>query len=187
VNTETMTVIQTDRLTLRPWAPGDLDALAAIFAEQAVWRFPFGRGLDREATEQFIARQISHQVAHGFGLWAAELNTDRCLIGYIGLAVPTWLPEVLPAVEVGWRLHPDHWGRGLATEGGRAALEYGFDRTGLDRIISIYDPKNVASGRVMEKLGMRPWRRATDPVRSNVLAVHELNRQEWAGSGRTSG
>lgn len=63
-----MTVIQTDRLTLRPWAPGDIDALAAVFAEKAVWWFPFRRGLDREATEQFIARQIRHQEAHGFGL-----------------------------------------------------------------------------------------------------------------------
>jgi RimJ/RimL family protein N-acetyltransferase len=76
-------------LTLRPWAPSDLDALAPIFAEEAFWWFPFGRGLDREATEQFIARQISHHEAHGFGLWAAELNTDRWLIGFIGLAVPT--------------------------------------------------------------------------------------------------
>ena len=179
---ETVTVIQTDRLTLRPWAPRDIDALAPIFADKAVWCFPFGRGLDREATDQFIARQISHQEAHGFGLWAAELNTDRRLIGFIGLAVPTWLPEVLPAVEVGWRLHPDHWGQELATEGGRASLKYGFDRIGLDRIISIYDPENVASGRVMEKLGMRPWLRMTDPERGNLLAVYESTRRGWAGS-----
>lgn len=90
---------------------------------------------------------------------------------------------MLPTVEVGWRLHPDHWGVGLATEGGRASLEYAFDRVGLDRVISIYDPENVASGRVMAKLGMRPWRRTTDPARGNVLAVYELTRQEWADSG----
>jgi RimJ/RimL family protein N-acetyltransferase len=183
VSPRPVTVIETDRLTLRAWAQRDLDVLARIFAEEAVWWFPFGRGLDREATDRFIARQISHQEEHGFGLWAAELNTDRRLIGFIGLAVPTWLPEVLPAVEVGWRLHPDHWGQGLATEGGRASLEYGFDRIGLDRIISIYDPENVASGRVMEKLGMRPWRRTTDPERGNVLAVYESTRGEWAAGG----
>jgi len=59
-------------------------------------------------------------------MWAAELKDDARLVGFIGLAVPRWLPEVLPAVELGWRLHPDEWGRGLATEGGRAALRYGL-------------------------------------------------------------
>jgi RimJ/RimL family protein N-acetyltransferase len=113
--------------------------------------------------------------AHGFGLWAAQLNPDRLLTGFVGLSVPAWLPEVMPAVEVGWRLHPDHWGQGLATEGGRASIEYGFDRIGLDLIISIYYPRNAASGRVMQKLGMRPWRRTIDPSAAAV-AVHELTR-----------
>ncbi|MDQ6948173.1 MAG: GNAT family N-acetyltransferase [Actinomycetota bacterium] len=176
-----MTVIRTDRLTLRPWSLDDIDALTPIFADEAVWWFPFGGGLDHEATEQFVARQISHQETHGFGLWAAELTAVHSLIGFVGLAVPTWLPEVMPAVEVGWRLHPDHWGQGLATEAGRASVEYGLDRVGLDRIIGIYDPRNGASGRVMEKLGMRPWLRTTDPERGNELAVYELTREEWTG------
>jgi RimJ/RimL family protein N-acetyltransferase len=55
-----------------------------------------------------------------------------------------------------------------------------LDRIGLDRVISVYDPENIASGRVMEKQGMRPWRRTTDPARGNVLHVYELARQTWA-------
>jgi RimJ/RimL family protein N-acetyltransferase len=112
-------------------------------------------------------------------MWAAELRGEHELIGMIGLAVPAWLPAVLPAVEVGWRLHPDWWGRGLATEGGRASLEYGFDVVRLDRIISIFKPENVASGRVMAKLGMRDCLVTEDPVMGGTLQVREITRHQW--------
>lgn len=76
------------------------------------------------------------------------------MIGFIGLSVPGFLPAVLPAVEVGWRLARDVWGQGLATEGGRASIQHGFGALGLDRIVSIIHPHNVASRRVAEKLDM---------------------------------
>lgn len=112
-------------------------------------------------------------------MWAAELKAVHALIGYVGLAIPTWLPQVLPAVEVGWRLHPDHWGKGLATEGGRASLRHGFVELHLDRIIGIYHPSNVASRRVMEKLGMRPCLRTKEPEQGHEVAVYEMNREDW--------
>jgi RimJ/RimL family protein N-acetyltransferase len=146
--------VETERLVLRPWAEDDLDALAAIFADPAFWHFPFRRSLTREETEQFIARQLDHWATNGFGCWAVELKTDGSLAGYVGLSIPTWLPQVLPAVEVGWRLRPDLWGKGLATEGGRASLSYGYEALGLDRIIALVMPDNVASLRVAAKLGM---------------------------------
>lgn len=174
-----MTTVETERLRLRGWAADDLDALAAIFAEPAFWHHPFGRGLSRDETERFIDRQLDGWATQGFGLWAAELREEGVLIGFIGLTVPQWLPEVLPAVEVGWRLHPAHWGRGLATEGGRASLEYGFEALGLDRIISIFTPANVASGRVMDKLGMTPFLTTTDPERDIPLEVRAITRGVW--------
>ena len=174
-----MSTVETERLILRPWTADDGDALAAIFAHPAVWWYPFGRGLSREASDRLLDRQLRHWETHGFGLWAAELKGEGTLIGYIGLAVPDWLPEVLPAVEVGWRLHPDHWGMGLATEGGRASLRYGFEALGLDRIIAIVQPANTASGRVVEKLGFRHWRSTRDPERGVDLEVHEMTRADW--------
>ncbi|MFN2606343.1 MAG: GNAT family N-acetyltransferase [Acidimicrobiales bacterium] len=174
-----MAAVETERLTLRPWSPADIDDLAAVFAEPAVWRYPFERGLSRLESEEFLHRQLEHWAANGFGSWVAELKADRRLIGYIGLAIPSWLPHVLPAVEVGWRLHPDYWGRGLATEGGRASLRYGFQTLGLDRIISIFTPDNIVSGRVMEKLGMRDCLATTDAARGVRLLVREINRSEW--------
>ena len=174
-----MSTVETERLVLRPWLSSDIDALAAIFAEPAVWRYPFGRGFSRAESEQFLDRQLEHWETFGFGSWAVELKAEERLIGYIGLSVPRWLPEVLPAVEVGWRLHPDCWGRGLATEGGRASLGHGFEVLELDRIISIFVPDNVASGRVMEKLGMHDWRTVTDPTWGFRLSVYEVTQVDW--------
>lgn len=172
--------METERLVLRRWRADDAEALAAVFAEPAVWRYPVGRGLSRQETDNFLDRQHSHWTRYGFGLWAAEGKADGRLIGFIGLAVPEWLPEVLPAVEVGYRLHPEYWGKGLATEGGRASLEHGFETLGLDRIIGIFMPENVASGRVMDKLGLREWRTTSDPRRGVTLTVREITRDEWS-------
>ena len=168
--------METERLVLRRWSTDDVDALAAVFAEPAFWHFPFRRGFTRDETEQFVERQLEHWATHGFGMWAVELKADGRLAGYTGLAIPTWLPQVLPAVEVGWRLHPDHWGRGLATEGGAASLRYGFEKLGLDRIIAIAMPDNVASLRVMAKLGMVEALQTWDDERNVPQVVYEVMR-----------
>ena len=172
-------VLDAGSLRLRPWRPDDLDALADIFAIPAVSWFPVGRGMTREESRRFLDRHVGHWDTHGFGSWAVELREEPGLIGYMGLATVDWLPPVMPAVEVGWRLHLDHWGRGLATEGGRASLGYGFERVGLDRIISIFIPENVASGRVMSKLGMQPFLTTTDPSFGRPLEARELTESAW--------
>ncbi|HUR22533.1 MAG TPA: GNAT family N-acetyltransferase [Acidimicrobiales bacterium] len=177
-----MSAVETERLVLRPWTEDDAEPLAAIFAEPAFWHYPFRRGFTRQETEQFLERQFEHWAEHGFGSWAAELKEGRRLIGYIGLAQPTWLPQVMPAVEVGWRLHPEHWGRGLATEGGRASLRYGFDALALERIIAIVMPENAASRRVMAKLGMVQVSSTRDANRDVPLEIHEITRVTWAAT-----
>ena len=171
--------METERLVLRPWRLDDIEALSVLFAEPAVWWYPFGRGLTREESERFLDRQIRHWGTHGFGMWAAELIGEKELVGYIGLAVPEWLPEVLPAVEVGWRLHPRYWGRGLATEGGRASLRYGFEILRLDRVISIFMPDNVASRGVMAKLGMHHCLTTSGPGLGITVDVWEISLDEW--------
>ena len=100
------------------------------------------------------------------------------LVGWAGLAVPHFLPQILPAVEVGWRLSGAARGRGFATEAGAAAVEFGFTSGGLERIVSIYEPENTASGRVMEKLGFTPWITTTGS-RGEELVVTELRRARW--------
>jgi RimJ/RimL family protein N-acetyltransferase len=170
-----MDEVCTERLRLRRFRAGDGEAYAAINADPLVVRY-LGGEIDRGASDAQLARIMAHWDEHGFGLWAAELRDDGRMIGFVGLSIPGFLPAVLPAVEVGWRLASDVWGRGLATEGGRAAVEWGFGGLGLDRIISIIDPQNIASLRVAEKLGMRPGRDEVHPASGRPLRVYELDR-----------
>jgi RimJ/RimL family protein N-acetyltransferase len=174
--------ILTSRLRLRRWSLDDVGPLSEVFAKPPVWEFPFGRGFSAEETEVFLAHRIAEQATGGWAESAVELRESGRLIGYIGLAEPHFLPEVMPAVEIGWRLDPLVWGRGLATEGARAALDRGFSSPELDEVVSIYQPANVASERVMKRLGMRFDRDTVHPTRAVALRVYRLTRADWEKS-----
>lgn len=171
--------LQTERLLLRRWYASDFEALCTVFAKPEVWWYPDQRGRTADETRTFLDRRIDLWDTRGWSQWAVVHRDDDRLIGFLGLEPPTFLPEVMPTVEVGWRLDPDYWGAGLATEGGRAALTFGFETLELDEIVSIYEPDNVASGRVMEHLGMRPERDTVHPALGVPLRVYRLGRTEW--------
>jgi RimJ/RimL family protein N-acetyltransferase len=178
--------VTTGRLRLRRFEQDDLDALAAVFAKREVWEYPLGRGCNRDETASFITNQRDHWDACGFGLWlVVERASDR-VIGYAGLSVPMFLPEILPAVEVGWRFDPDVWGNGYATESARAALSMAFTTLGLATVCSVPQVGNLASVRVAERIGMHQERVATIPAneRRDELqgALFWLTSREWAAS-----
>jgi RimJ/RimL family protein N-acetyltransferase len=163
----------TERLVLRPLTLDDGDELAVLHAEESFWRYPFGRGWTRAETESFLQRQIERYRDPGIALSAVVVGETGELAGWAGLSIPTFLPEILPAVEVGWRLGEAYRGRGFATEAGAAWVEHGFGELGLDSIVSIYQPENVASGAVMRRLGFTLERETTHPalgVRLHVMA-----------------
>ena len=110
--------------------------------------------LEPDATDRMIERIERHFEHHGFGLFAAELRHDQTFVGFIGLAVPGFDAPFMPSVEIGWRLDAGHWGKGLATEGAREVLRYGFEEARLAGVVSFTVPVNIRSRRVMEKLGM---------------------------------
>jgi len=150
--------VETERLLLRRWHADDAGALAAINADPEVMRY-IGRGavLGRGLSDDLLWRFEREWRERGFGLWALEeLDAPGELIGFCGLTVPMFLPELLPAVEVGWRLARGAWGRGLATEAARAALVFGFEEHAMAEIVAIVQPENERSLRVAEKLGMTP-------------------------------
>jgi RimJ/RimL family protein N-acetyltransferase len=178
----TIPILTTERLVLRPFTQSDLDALAPLHAEESFWWYPLRRGMTTEETAGFLERVIARYDEDGFGLEAVIERSTGDLIGWAGLAVPHFLPEVLPSVEVGWRLAPSARGRGLATEAGAAAVRYGFTDGGLSRIVSIYEPENVASGKVMERLGFTRFL-TTKGSRGEVLDVTELTLAGWEARG----
>jgi RimJ/RimL family protein N-acetyltransferase len=110
--------------------------------------------LDRAASDALADRFAARLAEHGWGLWAVEVLGGDPFVGSVGLNSPTFEAPFMPAVEVGWRLLPEHWGNGYATEAARAAVRFGFDRLGLDEIVSFTTTVNEPSRRVMERLGM---------------------------------
>ncbi|HEV2685845.1 MAG TPA: GNAT family N-acetyltransferase [Actinomycetota bacterium] len=180
-------MIETERLLLRRFTMDDLDDLAAIFAKPEVFWYPAKRGYSREETAEMLQKRfIDRWDEQDFGLFAVIRRSDERLLGYTGLAIPYFLPEVLPAVELGYRYDPDAWGRGYATEASASSLDYGFDTVGLDRIIAIYHPENVRSGDVMRRLGMKVERDTVHPTDGDPLRVYEIFRDEWRARGRRS-
>jgi RimJ/RimL family protein N-acetyltransferase len=171
--------LETERLLLRPWrAAEDLDALAAMNADAEVMRWVApNRPLSRAESADLLDRIVRHWDEHGFGLWAVEPRDGGAgCIGFAGLAIPSFLPAVLPAVEVGWRLAPAWWGRGYATEAARASVEFGFERLGLRAIVSIIDEHNARSLAVARRLGMRRGADRLHPVTRRRVRVMELGR-----------
>lgn len=145
-------MIETDRLILRPWRDDDRAAFAAINADPhvAVW---LGGVRSPAETEAQIARIDAHIARHGYGFWAAERKADRRLVGMIGLKFSEETPPG-PGVELGWRLARDCWGQGLATEGARAAMTWGFANLGAPEITAFTASGNRASQAVMTRIGM---------------------------------
>jgi RimJ/RimL family protein N-acetyltransferase len=173
-------VIETERLLLREWRPADAEPFAALNADPEVTRFLRGP-MTRAESDELLGRIRAHWDQHGFGLYAMELKQTGALAGFVGLAIPSFLPEVLPAVEVGWRLARQHWGSGYATEGARASMGHAFGELALRQVISIIDPGNAASIRVAERLGMQRGRDRIHPQTRVRLAIYAKNAED-AGS-----
>jgi RimJ/RimL family protein N-acetyltransferase len=172
--------LKTSRLLLRPFTDDDLISLTRLQAEESFWWFPLRRAMTAEESESFLARVMSNYDSDSEPSQHAviELSTGA-LAGWGGLSVPHFLPEVLPAVEITWRLGTAFRGRGYATELGTAALQWGFSTLELDEIIAIFEPENVASGKVMDRLGFGIGRPMVDPTRGLPLLVRSLSAREF--------
>ncbi|MFI1971242.1 GNAT family N-acetyltransferase [Streptomyces cinnamoneus] len=167
--------LRTPRLTLRRWREDDIVPMAAINSDPEVMRW-IGDGSvrDRSQTEAGIVAWEREWEERGVGLFAVEERTSRQLVGFAGLSEPVFLPEILPAMEIGWRFGRPYWGRGLATEAARAALDFALRDRGLGRVVSVCAPGNVASERIMRKLGMRRERETAHPLHGVPLRVHVI-------------
>ena len=145
--------IFTARLRLRRWRPEDRVAFAALNADARVMEH-FPKCLDRAESDAMADRIEAHFAQHGFGPWAVEVKDGAPFVGYIGLAVPRFDAPFMPAVEIGWRLAFDAWGRGFATEGAKAVLTHALADLHLPGLVSYTAPSNWRSIRVMERIGL---------------------------------
>jgi RimJ/RimL family protein N-acetyltransferase len=169
-----MPALVTQRLRLREWRDEDLEPFAALNADPRVREF-FPDLLTRDESAASMQQARDHFARHGYGPWAAEEIGGAPFIGFIGLWIPTFEAHFTPCVELGYRLAFDHWDKGYATEGARAALAFGFETLALREIVAFTTASNIRSRRVMEKLGMT-HDAAGDFDHPNLPADHPLRR-----------
>ena len=168
--------LETPRLLLRRWHQADRAPFAAINADPVVMHY-FEAPFTRQQSDEAIDRYLAAFDRDGFSFFAAIERKTGQFMGCIGLqvmrdAVPN-LPQ--PAVEIGWRLAQSAQGKGLATEGARAIVDFAFNQLGLNEVVAITALPNRASRHVMEKLGMT-HRPELDFDHPRVPAGHQYQR-----------
>lgn len=138
-----------------------------------------GSTLDSEQTATRLEAMRTHWDEHEYGIFALRWRGTDEFVGWAGLATPTFLPEVMPAVEIGWRLLREWWGCGVATEAASDVLRFAFHDIGLDQLLGIRHVDNEASGRVMEKLGFQSYLRTVVPVHEQPVSVSRLTSEHY--------
>lgn len=169
--------LETERLILREWRDGDLDAFAAFYADPDVMRYLSGEPLARSDSWRAMASAAGHWMLRGYGAWVVERRADSAVIGRVGLINP----EGWPGLEVGWTLGKPYWGMGYATEAARQAMNYGFLTQPIDRLISVINPDNKPSQAVAQRLG--ETRGPDCPVvvggKTYATQIWSIGREEW--------
>jgi|SRR5580658_1776465 RimJ/RimL family protein N-acetyltransferase len=170
----TGTILETARLRLEPFAVAHLEGLQAMAGDPLVMRHITGVAT-REQTAAGIERTRRSWAEFGFGWWSFFEQSSGELVG--AGCIQHLARDPANPLEIGWRLRPDRWGRGLASEAGRAMAAFAFDRLGISVLLAVAMPENSASRRVMERLGMRY--RGIERWYDLDLATYELGAAEW--------
>jgi len=167
----------TQRLVLRPFTDVDRAPFFALNTHPLVVE-SLGSSPTRADSDAMVARYDDELAREGWGFWAVQVKEGPAFAGMVGLHRVNPALPCAPAVEVGWRLHPDHWGHGYASEAAAASLAHGFGPGGLDEIVAFTTTVNTRSQAVMERIGMtrdragdfdHPGLPAGSPLRRHVL------------------
>jgi RimJ/RimL family protein N-acetyltransferase len=142
--------IETERLVLRPFELEDAGAFFRLGSDPEIIRYVGNVPLEsvEEAGKMLAANSLRDYEVYGYGRFACILKETGDLVGFSGLK---FVPE-LEGVDLGYRFWPELWGKGLATEAGRASIDFARE-LGIDRLIGLVVPENRASAHVLEKLG----------------------------------
>jgi [ribosomal protein S5]-alanine N-acetyltransferase len=166
-------ILETPRLILRPFREEDIGRLAELMANRDFMRFSLGP-YTREQTQTVLQKFLSWNQAGLPSQFAVVLQENDDVLGYCGFLHH---PEVPEEVEIGYRLDPAFWNRGLITEAARAVRDYAFVGLKLPRVISLIHPENIPSRRVAEKIGLMPEKEIT--FRGFPMTVFALSREQW--------
>lgn len=180
-----MTILHTSRLRLEPFAEEHLEGLHEMNRRPEVMQYITGQPETREQTAAAIARVQRSWAVLGTSWWAFIELASGGVVG-AGCIQYARRDATLPAdleslrsnpLEIGWRLHPDFWHLGLASEAAAGMTAFAFGTLNAPGIIAVRHPDNLASGRVMDRLGMHY--RGLETWYGERLATHELSRNDW--------
>ena len=164
-------------MLLRQWREGDWRGLHRTYGDPEVMDWIGSASLSVENTAFAVGRMSMQWRLLGYGMFALEERASGELVGRVGLMLhPDW-PLAGPKVEVGWTLQRSVWGRGYATEGARASLEFGFRELGLPEIFSMTRPDNARSRAVMERCGLT--RRGELEFHGQLQVHYAIARDDW--------
>jgi RimJ/RimL family protein N-acetyltransferase len=155
-------IIKTDRLGLRNWQEKDIIPAARMNADKAVREF-FPSTMSQLETETFIKSMQQHFATHEYCYFAVDELTTNEFIGFIGLSNQTFKSDFTPCVDIGWRLLPEFWGKGYATEGALACVNFAFTILKLKEVYAIAPELNLKSQHVMQKIGMSEYMNFVHP------------------------
>ena len=145
--------LKTKRLVLRQWRDDDREAFARLNADPVVMEF-FPDTRTRSESDATMDKLAGHIDRYGFGFWALELRETSENIGFTGLQHVDFEADFCPAIEIGWRLSRNHWGKGYATEADLASLDFAFRVLELEEVVSFAVMSNRRSRNVMQRVGM---------------------------------
>ena len=184
LNLPQMTELRTERLLLRRWRDSDREPFFLVNSDPRVMQF-YPKLFSRKESDEVMDRYENSFKENGFGRFAVERCSDRVFLGMVGILMATHPTRREAFIDIGWRLSPDYWGHGFATESAREVVRHAFEDLNLDGIVALAAEANIRSVRVMQKLNMM-HDRADDfdepkfpighPARRHVL--YRLRRSE---------
>ena len=166
--------IETERLIIRPFTMDDLEAAHAMNLDEEVSKYTGDGGVvsKKEMERRIVEDVFGDYNKHGYGRLAVELKGADKFIGFTGLKYL----EDLEEVDLGYRFMKAYWGKGIATESGKACVKFGFETLGLDRIIAMVLPENKASIHVLDKLQFNYEKDIIeDDQLAKLYALHKTN------------
>ncbi len=170
-------IIETKRLILREFNMMDAEAMFAFGSNLEVSKYTGEAPLKSLEEANHIIANVSMRdyVKYGFGRWAVIYKPDDILIGFAGLK---FLPE-FNETDIGYRFLPEYWGKGIATECSLEIIKYGFNNLGLNKIIGIASPENIGSWKVLEKIGLKFYKRDKYDEEGEICNWYKVEKKEW--------
>ena len=175
--------LESERLLIRPFQLGDEEAMYVLNSNPLVQKYTGDTMINsvEEAKSLLENRVLKDYQDHGYGRLAVIYKPDNKLIGFTGLK---YLPETGGDTDLGYRFLPKYWGKGIATESSIMSLKYGFEDLNLEKIIGFTEIENIASTRVLIKMGFKIikidyYPREENEVGKNPINWLELTKEEY--------